>query len=91
MFSSIEGGVADRRFVEACPWFGVQVGEELLLGGQHFEMYRFSGQWYCLELHRRCPNFSQDDGFEKNVNELMQDLSTTVAKFMNSRPQGSGD
>ena len=45
--------VADKRFVSSCPWFGAKVGDEMLLGEQHFNRYELASRWYIFELDQR--------------------------------------
>lgn len=47
-------GRADRRFIEACPWFGAIRGETIHVARDDFDRYLFSVYWYFGELFRRC-------------------------------------
>ena len=44
---------ADRRFREACPWFGATPEVPIQLNHNHFTMYGLAVVWYLLEIARR--------------------------------------
>jgi hypothetical protein len=48
-----KGGIADRRFVEACPWFGVAAGEKIRITELHFHRYAICAMWYLTEVAAR--------------------------------------
>jgi hypothetical protein len=65
------GGVADKKFVEACPNLGFHVGEPIMIDGDSFGrlvngivMYAFTVYNRCLTRNRREPFLTEAEGFE---------------------------
>jgi hypothetical protein len=46
-------GLADKRFVSSCPWFGVKSGDELMLKEQHYDRYELAVRCHLLEIDLR--------------------------------------
>lgn len=48
-----KGGRADRKFLEACPWFAATRGEPVLVSASMFDKFLFASHWYLVELMGR--------------------------------------
>ena len=46
-------GFADKRFVSSCPWFGVKLGDELILTKQHYDRYELAVHCHLFEIDLR--------------------------------------
>jgi hypothetical protein len=82
------GAIADKRFVEACPWLALGIGQPLLLGPTHFHCYALGARWYVVELDRR---FTDRDGAaprQKVINTLAA-LLTRLSDVWTARAPGS--
>ncbi|MDQ5873165.1 MAG: hypothetical protein M3547_13280 [Acidobacteriota bacterium] len=54
-------GIADRRFVDACPWLGLKVGERLKLDHRAYSRYGHAAVAYATQLiYRVGDHFGQD-------------------------------
>lgn len=69
-----KAGVADRRFVESCPWMNLKRGERLKVNGGDFHLYMVSAYYYALVLRLRTLQLS---GCEK-TQELKDVISETA-------------
>jgi hypothetical protein len=48
-----KNGIADKRFVDACPWLELTLGSEILLTRNDFHMYGLAVAWYIVEISFR--------------------------------------
>lgn len=46
-------GIADRKFLNTCPWFPATLGESIRLSHVHFARYLNAISWYVFEVSRR--------------------------------------
>ena len=46
-------GIADRRFLEACPWFNVELGDEVVVDGSKYSQYRAAVNAYAINVIER--------------------------------------
>ena len=46
-------GIADRRFVNSCPWFRIKFGEPVNLSHEDFHLYHIAATSYVVELDLR--------------------------------------
>ena len=46
-------GFADKRFLQACPWFAALEDELISVAPQRFHQYILAAQWYIVELDLR--------------------------------------
>lgn len=48
-----KNGIADRQFVEACPWLGYKVGDVVTVNKQSWDKYQSAHYEYVLEIIQR--------------------------------------
>lgn len=66
--------IADKRFVQACPWISSIVGETVITSAKNYHLYRLSCLWYVIDIHIRV---EKRDG--RNVGEdLIQALGEYI-------------
>jgi len=68
-------GIADSRFVEACPWLDVSLGQPLRLSPMHFHCYALGARWYVVELNRRIEIRDQTTPRQKVLDTLAKLLT----------------
>ena len=52
-----KGGVADKRFIEACPWLIIEPDMPLKINGGDFLLYQLATYYYMIELRLRINSF----------------------------------
>src|SRR5205807_809084 len=51
-----KNGIADTRFLDACPWLKLVRGTRVVLTPKRFQMYDVAAHWYMLALASRIMN-----------------------------------
>ena len=76
-------GIADRRFVNACPWLKVKLGEPVNLSHEDFHLYHIAATSYVIELDLRFGRRagSSIDNEEVEIkNSLIKDLELGLSQ-----------
>lgn len=81
---------ADRRFRDACPWFGADPGSPIDLVPNHYKMYSLATLWYFVELDNRVLRASGEAVPGAQVS-LQADIVRKVDLFRSSRERESDD
>lgn len=77
------GGVADKRFVEACRWLGYAVGQRLRPTRLDFRIYELAVMWYIAEISARIARRQGDkDSAEQ---QLRDELTPKLAELYSAR------
>ena len=85
------GGLADDRFIKACPWLHLASGQRVLLTLRHFFNYALAVKWYIIELRRRtlnCDDTKRIEATEVSKKELL-DLITEGLRCQTEEPPTS--
>jgi hypothetical protein len=79
-----KNGVADKRFVEACPWINCKQGVKISPSYSHFHMYLFASGWYVNEVSLRTRRKFQLEE-DQNVIALQPTLLDTCQTLLSNR------
>jgi hypothetical protein len=79
-----KAGIADKRFVENCPWLNLNVGAPLKINSNDFHLYTMSIYYYAVELKLRIQTFL---GHEKpqDLIDLLSESAETINKLWSDR------
>ncbi len=75
-------GIADARFIAACPWFGIAIGTHIPIDHSSLVRYNAATTWYVFELTRRW-------GVSVDPLVLVDFPLDWLARFMNGREVAS--
>jgi hypothetical protein len=81
-------GVVDERFVQACPWPGLKIGDRFGFAETGFDVYSAAAQWYLLELKGRMQRERGKDSAE--ITKLKIETLDLLTKRRRT-PSMSGD
>ncbi|MGO8760867.1 MAG: hypothetical protein ACLP2P_16005 [Desulfobaccales bacterium] len=76
--------LADRRFVEACPWLNLKRGGKLKVNGGDFHLYMLSALYYALELSLRTLQLSGYEPTEQRT-KLLPEIASTISQLWSNR------
>lgn len=79
-----KGGLADRRFVEACPWLNLKRNEKLKVDGIDFLLYILSAHYYVLELRLRTLQLLGHERTQKMI-DLLSETAETIKQLSSHR------
>ncbi len=73
-----KGAIADRRFVDACPWLNQEKGKQVNVSREMFDRYRIASYLYIVEIRGLIDEKSGKSRSEKVINALTIGKSALV-------------
>ena len=88
-------GRADRKFLDACPWLPLQIGDSVIRWGQQqWLLYFMASHWYAVEVYRRSRHARLTITSDPEADFVVQaaaKLVDSIGVIQNTRFQGTVD
>ncbi len=79
-----KAGIADRRFIENCPWLNLNLDKPIKVNAEDFHLYTTSAYYYAVEIRLRTENFW---GYERpqKMTDLLSETAEAIKQLWSHR------